>query len=113
MPPHIRIEPAARPYRVEVGGVTLASGAPAMELYEGGRGPTIYVDRAGIDMTLLEKTDRTTSCPHKGQASYYSKRTPQGVLANAVWSYETPTGDAGTIAGHLAFYTDRVSLTQA
>jgi len=108
----IRTEPAARPYRVEAGGVTLAAKAAAMELYEGGRGPTIYVDRADIDMTMLEKTDRTTTCPHKGRASYYSIKTPQGTLANAVWSYEAPTGDSGAIAGHLAFYTDKVTLTQ-
>lgn len=109
---HIRTEPAARPYRVEAGGVTLGTGARAVELYEGGRGPTIYVDRADLDMTLLEKTDRSSTCPHKGRASYYSIKTPQGVLANAVWSYEAPTGDSGAIKGHLAFYTDRVTLTQ-
>jgi uncharacterized protein (DUF427 family) len=53
-----------------------------------------------------------TKCPWKGQASYYSIKGDFGMLANAVWSYETPKDDVAAIAGHLAFYPDRVKVTR-
>ena len=34
------------------------------------------------------------------------------MLANAVWSYETPKEGVEPIAGHLAFYPDRVTVTR-
>jgi uncharacterized protein (DUF427 family) len=112
MPDHITITPAAAPVLVTAGGLTLGTSHAALELREGSYPPVIYVPRADIDMTALERTTRTTGCPWKGQASYYSIRTPQGVLDNAVWSYEDPKPEVGAIAGHLAFYTDRVTVTR-
>jgi uncharacterized protein (DUF427 family) len=61
-------------------------------------------------MALLEKTDRVTTCPWKGEASYYSVRSPEGQLDNAIWSYEAPIPAAAEIAGHLAFYPDKVTV---
>jgi len=31
---------------------------------------------------------------------------------NAVWTYETPKADVEAIAGHLAFYPDKVEITR-
>jgi uncharacterized protein (DUF427 family) len=70
----------------------------------------VYVPRADIDMDRLERTARATTCPWKGEASYYSISTPDGVLENAVWSYDAPKDGVAEIAGHLAFYTDRVTV---
>ena len=48
-------------------------------------------------------TDHATKCPWKGQASYYSIKGDFGMLANAVWTYETPKDDVAGIAGYLAY----------
>jgi uncharacterized protein (DUF427 family) len=112
MADHIKISPASGNVTVMAGGTKLGTTARALELREGGSGPVIYVPRADIDMGLLEKTARSTGCPWKGKASYYSIKTDKGVLDNAVWSYETPLPGVAQIAGHLAFYTDRVTLTR-
>jgi uncharacterized protein (DUF427 family) len=61
-------------------------------------------------MSRLVRTNHKTSCPWKGQASYYSIKGDFAKFANAVWSYEDPKPDMAIIAGHLAFYTDRVSV---
>jgi uncharacterized protein (DUF427 family) len=61
-------------------------------------------------MALLEQTARASTCPCKGAASYFSITAPEGRLDNAVWSYEKPKADVAQIAGHLAFYTDRVTV---
>ena len=64
-------------------------------------------------MALRDASDRTSTCPWKGQASYYSIVTGARVLKDAVWSYEAPKDDMAQIAGHLAFYTDRVTVVRS
>ena len=63
-------------------------------------------------MALLEKTAHGTHCPYKGDASYYTIKAGDRVAENAVWSYETPYPAMHEIAGHLAFYPDRVDAIE-
>jgi uncharacterized protein (DUF427 family) len=110
MVPHITITPAGGTVTVRANGAVIGESVRAVELREGSFPPVIYVPRADMAMALLDKTSRQTTCPHKGKASYYSIVTPGGTLENAVWSYETPNRGVEAIAGHLAFYTDRVTV---
>ncbi len=107
---YITLTPEPSLLTARAGGVTLGETRGAQRLQEGAYPPVLYVPRADIDMSRLTKTSRTTTCPHKGLCSYYSVQTPQGVLENAVWSYENPKAELAAIAGHLAFYPDKVSL---
>jgi uncharacterized protein (DUF427 family) len=107
---HITITAIAEPVTVSVGGVRLGESHNALELREGSYPPVTYVPREDIDMSRLVRTEKATTCPWKGQASYYSIRTDGGLVDNAVWTYEDPIPDVAPIAGHLAFYSDRVDL---
>jgi uncharacterized protein (DUF427 family) len=107
---HIQIRPAGGTVTVRANGSIIGETTAALELREGSYGPVIYVPRADMAMQLLDASDRQTTCPHKGQASYFSIVTPEGTLQDAVWSYENPIADVAEIAGHLAFYTDRVTV---
>ncbi len=109
---HITITPIAGPVTVSAGGSALGQSRAALELREGSYPPVVYVPRSDIDMTKLHRTERASTCPWKGKASYYSVETPSGRLENAVWSYESPLSDMGQIAGHLAFYPDKVTVTR-
>ena len=112
MADHIKITPAAAAVTISAGGTTLGTTNKALELREGSYGPVLYIPRADVDMTRLDRTARASTCPWKGKASYYSIRTDTGTLENAVWSYEDPLPGVGAIAGHLAFYADKVTLTR-
>lgn len=112
MASHITISAIDGPVTVVAGGTTLGSSTRALLMREGSAPPVTYVPRADIDMSLLSRTERTSSCPWKGEASYFTIQTAAGPLANAVWSYETPLPDMAAIAGHLAFYPDRVTVTR-
>ena len=107
---HITITLIDGPVTVAAGGVTLGHSTRAIDLREGSYPPVVYVPRADLDMNVLEPTARASSCPWKGKASYYSIRTPGAVLENAVWSYEAPLPGMEAIAGHLAFYPDKVQV---
>lgn len=110
MASHIKITPIAGPVTVRAGTTLLGATQNALQMAEGSYPPVTYVPRADMAMAMLTKTTRQTSCPHKGACSYYSITTPAGVLENVVWSYETPIAGMEPIAGHLAFYTDQVSV---
>ncbi len=112
MADHIKVVPAGGLVTVTAAGVRLGSSLRALELKEGSYPPVIYVPREDIDMSRLQKTPRSTTCPWKGAASYYSIHTAESTLDNAVWSYEAPTDNMAVIAGHLAFYPEKVTLTR-
>lgn len=112
MSSHITVSPVFGPVIVSAGGVVLGTSQRALELHEGSAAPVIYVPRQDIDMARLTKTPRKTSCPWKGEASYYAVVIPGMVLDNAVWSYESPLPEMASIAGYLAFYPDKVTVTR-
>lgn len=112
MADHIKITAAATPVTIAAAGTALGHSSKALELKEGSHSAVLYIPRADVDMSKLERTTRASTCPWKGKASYYSIRTATGMLENAVWSYEDPLPQMAQIAGHLAFYPDKVTLTR-
>lgn len=108
----IHIRPAAGVWSVRVGGVLVAESERALELIEGSRPPVVYFPREDVTMALLERAQHETLCPHKGMATYFDIVAPAGRVPLAVWSYEAPKQPLGAIAGWLAFYTDKVTLSQ-
>ena len=100
--------PAGVRVRVTLDGEAIADSRDALVMHEGTYAPVYYVPRKDVKMERLERTDHHTHCPFKGEASYYSiKGGPQ----NAVWSYEKPYDEMAAIAGLLAFYPDKVSVS--
>jgi uncharacterized protein (DUF427 family) len=73
--------------------------------------PVQYVPLIDIDPDAIRHTDSHTYCPYKGEASYYSIVTGDRELEDAIWIYEQPYDAVAEIAGHAAFYPDRVELT--
>lgn len=110
MASHITITPATGIYVVRAGGAVIGETSRAVEMREGSYPPVIYVPRDDVAMAFMDRSDRQTTCPHKGVANYYSVVLPSGRLDDVIWTYETPKADLAGIAGHLAFYTDRVTV---
>ncbi|MWB79603.1 DUF427 domain-containing protein [Pseudooceanicola sp. 216_PA32_1] len=100
----ITIRPAEGTWTVRAGGAVLGESRNALELSENGYPPIIYFPRGDIAMAFLDKTEKTSWCPKKGDASYYSIETKNSTIDNAAWSYEAPLEGMEQIAGHLAFY---------
>jgi uncharacterized protein (DUF427 family) len=95
---------------VKAGGKTIADTREALALREAKYPVVLYIPRKDADMSVLKRTDHSTHCPYKGDASYFSLPGTQG--ANAVWSYETPHAAVAEIREHLAFYPDRVTIEE-
>ncbi|MFK7876840.1 MAG: DUF427 domain-containing protein [Paracoccaceae bacterium] len=101
----ILITKAPGKWSVRAGGAVLGESENALELEEDGYAPVIYFPRSDVAMAFLDQTDKTSHCPHKGAAQYFSVVTKSTTLENAVWSYVDPTQAAERIKDHLAFYT--------
>lgn len=99
----ITIRKAPGKWCVRSGGAILGETTNALALSEGDLPPVIYFPRDDIAMAFLDKTDKVTHCPHKGDATHYSIVNKSSVTENAAWSYENPIPAVAEIKGHVAF----------
>jgi uncharacterized protein (DUF427 family) len=106
----ITIEPTGVRVVARVGAQIVAETTRALTLREANYPPVQYIPLADVDQTLLTASATQTYCPYKGDASYYSIAAADGGQADAVWSYRKPYEAVADIAGHVAFYTDKVDL---
>ena len=110
----VATRPAGVRVRVSLDGEVIADTSEAVALEESKSSSSVlapvvyYVPRKDVKMERLERTSHHTYCPFKGEASYYSIK---GGPENAVWSYEKPYDEMTAIAGLLAFYPDKVSIS--
>lgn len=112
MADHIKIRPATGTWVVRAGGAVLGESTNALELVEGDYPPVIYFPREDLAMAFLDPSNKSSLCPYKGEARYFSIVAKSGPIADAAWSYETPKADVAAIAGHIAFYTNKVAVEQ-
>ena len=108
----ITIEPAGRHVVVRSFGRTIADSRDALVLREGSYPAVFYLPRQDVDMGSLTRSDHSSHCPYKGDAAYYTIEVDGQRSANAVWTYEEPYDAVSSIAGHLAFYPDRVDAIE-
>ena len=82
-----------------------------MLLHETGLPTRYYLPREDVRMELLRPTSFHTTCPFKGEASYWSVDINGQTHDGIVWSYEAPIPAAVEISGMMAFYPDRAQVT--
>jgi uncharacterized protein (DUF427 family) len=102
----ILFEPHPRRIRAELEGRTVLDTIGGRLLHESNILPRLYVPLEDFDASLMERTDHTTHCPFKGDASYWSVRAGDRVAENAIWAYEDPLPDASWLAGYASMYWD-------
>ncbi|MGD0376190.1 MAG: DUF427 domain-containing protein [Streptosporangiaceae bacterium] len=107
----ITTTPAALHVEITLAGVKLADSDRPVLLDETGLPTRYYLPRDHVRTELLQPTDRQTTCPFKGQASYWSVQAGGELHDDLVWSYENPIPAAAEIAGLMCFYNERVELT--
>jgi uncharacterized protein (DUF427 family) len=109
----ITVAPANARVTVQVADTPVADTTAALALQEAGYPTVYYIPLADIRPEVLKPSDHTTYCPYKGEASYYSIATAAGEVADAVWYYAEPYPAVAEIAGHVAFYANKVDVTAA
>lgn len=103
-----RVEDVPRRIRVVFNGVVIADTLRAVRVLETSHPPVYYIPPEDIRIAYLQRTDRTSFCEFKGQASYYTVTVGERVAEDAAWGYDQPTAGYERIAGYVAFYASRV-----
>lgn len=109
-PSHLMvIRPVRRTVRVHVGDTLIAKTQNALRVMEMGKSlydPTLYIPASDV-VVSLEPVDKSTRCPLKGDASYVSFNGDE-----IAWAYDRPLDISKQLAGHFAFWPDKVRITE-
>ena len=104
----IMVEPTPKRVRIELAGEIVADTTRALRLHETGHLPVYYIPADDVRTALMKPTDHRTTCPFKGEASYFSAVVGDRTEENVAWTYPEPLDDVAPIAGHIAFYLAQV-----
>lgn len=80
-------------------GVTLAESDETV-IVEGNH----YFPSSSVNWGHFSKTDHSTLCPWKGDATYYDVSAGEESKSNVAWQYEAPYEKAVHIKDYVAFY---------
>lgn len=105
----VDVVPRRNRVRVTIGDTELAESARTLLVDEQDHGLVFYVPADDVRMDALRPIDHPTWCPYKGTATHYALRDGDGTPI--AWTYESPYPQVARIAGHVAFYQDRVTLS--
>ncbi len=106
----VKISPFSGQVIVKFRGEIIADSCNALSVQERGYEVVYYVPRGDVRMELAQRTDLSTSCPYKGDASYYTFIIGDARAVDAAWSYESPYDEVLSIKEYLAFYSSRVEV---
>jgi uncharacterized protein (DUF427 family) len=90
---------------VRANGELVAESTRPLLLFETGLPVRAYLRRDEVVADLVP-SEKTSVCPYKGSASYWSI----GGLEDVVWSYRNPIPEAGAIEGLVSFMGDGIEV---
>ena len=101
---------SSRHVRVLVDGQVVADSRSPRLLFETNLPVRYDLPKLDVRMDLLSLTDRSSVCPYKGTAEYWSVNINGSLHEDLVWGYREPIPEAAKIAGLVCFYNERVDI---
>ena len=101
---------SSRRVKVRVNGEVIAETERPRVLFETGLPPRYYTPPEDVREEVLVKSEKTTRCPYKGVASYWSVEAGGERVEDLVWYYPEPIPEAAKIKGLLCFFNEKVDL---
>lgn len=88
----------------------VASTDNALVLREQEYPAVFYIPFEDIYFELMNRSDTTTHCPYKGNASYWNVAAGGKAETDVMWAYEHPYDEMLPIRNHGAFYLTKVRI---
>jgi len=110
--PYARIDilPSSRHVRVVINGETVAETHRPSLLFETTLPTRYYLPLTDVRMDLLRPSSRTSRCPYKGTAEYWSIEAGGELIEDALWFYKAPLPESQKVAGLVSFYNEWVDI---
>ncbi len=103
-----RMVPFGKRILVFFGGQVIADTRRAIKVMETSHPPTYYIPLEDVKTEFLVESSRTSICEWKGGARYYHVRVGDREALDAAWHYPRPKPASKAIAGHVAFYPQKM-----
>ncbi len=111
---HILVSSLKGRIKITVDGITLAESTNALELKEDGYEKVYYIPLKDVKAEVIRSETRTT-CPYKGNASYYSMKLNDRIIKDAIWEYADPKPEFKDLKDYVSFYPkniDHIEISQ-
>jgi uncharacterized protein (DUF427 family) len=110
--PYHRVEvlDAAARVTVRAQGEVIAESTRPKLVFETSHDPVAYIPVEDIRDGVLVPSEKTSACPYKGSARYWSLQAAGGTIEDAAWSYEEPFSEAARAAGLVSFAGEGVEV---
>jgi uncharacterized protein (DUF427 family) len=105
----VDVRQSARTVRIELDGELVAETTRARLLFETHLPLRFYLPRTDVRVAL-RPSSRSTHCPYKGHASYWSAEVGGRLREDLAWSYLQPLPEVAEIAGMVAFWDEQVDV---
>jgi len=105
----VDIHSSDKAWCVSLDGRTVARSDRVLLLDENGYEAVIYFPPQDVRSETMLQSESKTSCPFKGQASYFAAEI-DGKLTDIAWVYPAVYEEVEPIEGYIAFYADRVEV---
>ena len=102
-----RVERVDWRVRVIHAGATVVDAPHAVRVLETSQPPAYYVPVEFVDLDLMAPSQRRTYCEWKGVAEYADIVVGDERVADAAWTYPSPTEGSAAVRGHWAFYAQK------
>lgn len=106
----MHVKPIRQRVRIRRDGTILAESTAALRIMETGRepyDPVVYIPRSDVADALQPVPGKSTHCPLKGDASYFTLDGQE-----IAWTYDRPLEGSALIKDYVAFYPDKVTLEE-
>lgn len=103
--PYHRVDcrPTNRGLRVALADTVLVDTVDTVVVFETSLAPRLYVDPTQVRTDLLRRSETTSYCNYKGNATYWSAAIGDTVYEDVAWSYEDTPPETTPIRGFLSF----------
>ncbi|MGH9077240.1 MAG: DUF427 domain-containing protein [Acidimicrobiales bacterium] len=95
---------------VRAGAEVVAESDDSLAVFETGLPTRWYLPAADVAQDMLSPSQTRTTCPYKGEASYWSVDAGGARLADVACAYQTPDPAAAALEGHLSFLGEGVGV---
>lgn len=106
----MHVKPVRQRVKVLHAGKVLAESTDALRIMETGRepyDPVVYIPRGDVSGALKPEGAKSTHCPLKGDASYFTFDGEE-----IAWTYDRPLEGSKLIKDYVAFYPDKVTIEE-